>query len=205
MATVSLVPSSQSLAISDDTSIGSLVPIISRPSHELIPFSVMLVTSGGAPGAGSAHFVDVLTPPSTLNPFKTNFRSLRIHSAKLIISCSQGVTQNVGASIVGCMVPNLGPALAPANAVACVAFHAQSFQVNLTNAGNTFASTYEYPLRFNTNGITDQLMPTGNIGNQFPPAFRFFITTSGPLTGLGANELGVCVLLQGLIDPSGAF
>lgn len=205
MSTVALPVAQRAIADSDDTGIDTLVPVLKMPTSMQIPFTVLLVSNGGATGSGSAHFTDILSPNSSLNVYKQNYRSLRVVSARLIVSCSASIAQNCDASIVGCMIPNQGPSLAPATAAACVAFQPQSFQANITNAGNTFASNFVYPLQFGVNGITDQLMPTGNIGNQFPPAFRFFITLSNDPPTLGANELGVLVLLQGLVEPSGTF
>uniref|UniRef100_A0AAT9JFY7 Capsid protein n=1 Tax=Zootermopsis nevadensis tymo-like virus 1 TaxID=3133532 RepID=A0AAT9JFY7_9VIRU len=182
--------------------IKTLVPILRAVRDTLLPFNVPLLVSGTNTGAVSADF---LTLPSTLDPYKTRYRSISIHSCRLYASVSAGISQNVAVSFVWGMLPNSGAASAPATAFELIRRAEQSGQVHMCNAGFTCTPCWEHDLQFNVSGISSQLITNNAMANQLPPSFRFFTTFSAPVTGVGANELGLYIYARGLVDVAGVF
>lgn len=189
----------------DQYTLTDAVPVLGQKRAPNIHFQVPLIVNGGGPGAGTPHWVDFLSPVSYIQDLPNHWSSMRLLRASLVISPSVSITQNVGCSIVWGVIPLKPGVMPPATAQALLHTAAQAGQVNITNAGNTFVPQITIPIHLDQGGISSQLLPSGNIGNQFPPALRAFITTSGVVPGLGANELGVMVQLVGELEVTHPF
>jgi len=182
-------PVSSSVSNNSSLSISTLVPVSTAPIEQWIPGSTTAIISDGTGSLTTT--TDLVTLVGAAQTALGLHASVKVRNVRAKFTVGAALSQACAVSAICAWMPSA--LTVPSTAAVLLQSVSQSYQVLLTNAGLGSSSVQhnEIPCYLGTNRMTEQLAPSGLIGNFSPPKFRCFLTVVGTPPTIPANDVGI--------------